>query len=89
MHEIIVAVAINRAGEIWTLPKPARHHHVIKAMNDVHPAKGRLLVAEGVQGFLTSAGRFVDRPEAAQIARQAGQIATLIAPPNLYSEDLW
>lgn len=89
MTETIIAVAIQRAGVIWTLPRPARHHHVIAAINDAHPVRGPLLIAEGAQGFVTSGGRFVDRVEAARIARASGQIASLAAPPNLYSEDLW
>ena len=44
-----------------------------------------------VQGFLTSKGRFVDRLEAVEIAVNANQVQRekLIAPPNLYSEDLY
>lgn len=39
------------------------------------------------QGFMTSEGRFVERPEAAQIALAAGQISA--ATTILFSEDLW
>jgi hypothetical protein len=39
------------------------------------------------QGFFTNKGRFVTRSEAAQIARDAGQISPLIN--ILFSEDLW
>lgn len=38
---------------------------------------------------MTSAGRFVEREEAARIASMAGQVSKLSAPPNLFSEDLW
>jgi len=63
-----------------TLPAPARHHDILWGF-------GRVLPED--QGFLTSTGRYVDRKEAAQIAWAAEQVKTLIAPPNLYSEDLW
>jgi hypothetical protein len=39
------------------------------------------------QGFMTSEGRFVERPEAAQLALSAGQISTQAF--ILFSEDLW
>jgi hypothetical protein len=45
--------------------------------------------AQHHQGFYTSAGRFVDRVEAVEIAKAAGQITEPKWPPQLYSEDLW
>lgn len=39
------------------------------------------------QGFITSKGRFVERPEAAQIAVASGQIPG--TPSILFSEDFW
>jgi hypothetical protein len=39
------------------------------------------------QGFMTSEGRFVERPEAAKIAVSAGQIPG--EPSILFSEDFW
>ena len=92
---MIVAVAIKRKGVIWTLPKPARHHNVIWAMCDVDnnstPDKRPTLIhAEGEQGFIDDAGTFHDRKQAAIIAQSCGQLTKpLIAPPNLFSEDLW
>jgi hypothetical protein len=50
----------------------------------------------GTQGFLTNAGRFVDRAEGAQIAAAAGQILPVgalrgrrVDPKHLFSEDVW
>lgn len=63
-----------------TLPWPARHHSILWGFGRVQPDD---------QGFLTSAGRFVGRREAAEIAKAAGQVEKLIAEPDLYSEDLW
>lgn len=84
--EAIVAVAVMLDGEVWQLPRPARHHHVLMALDHVLP--GRAIEAHE-QGFMTNTGRYVTRQEAAMIATQAGQVATLHAPPQLFSEDLW
>lgn len=39
------------------------------------------------QGFVTNKGRFVERPEAAKIARSAAQVPKLVK--ILFSENLW
>lgn len=46
---------------------------------------------KSVQGFLTSADRFVDRAEAARIARAAGQVNPVLVAESdeLISEDLY
>lgn len=88
MQERIVSVAINSGGIIWSLPSPARHHTVLRSMSEL----GIDAIKEGnpdAQGFLTSAGRYVGRREAAQIAVEAKQIKKCQWPPDLYSEDLW
>lgn len=86
MEERITGVAIlTQDGDLWSLPKPHRHHHVYSlaafAGADLEP---------GTQGFTTSLGRFVGRESAASIAATAGQIirktGTLY---DLYSEDVW
>lgn len=89
--ERIVAVACRFVGPLTdspagritltaSLPAPARHHDILWGLGRVQPQD---------QGFLTDRGRFVDRAAAAEIARAAGQAQALIAPPHLYSEDLW
>jgi hypothetical protein len=87
MSEKIVAAAVNAYGAIWSLPRPNRHHHILWAIDGA----GLCAIAPGpeAQGFLTSDGRFVNRIEGAQIAKNAEQYTALIAPPELYSEDLW
>lgn len=87
----IKQAAIMRDGQIWTLPRPARHHNIIWAMNDVDGKKeGQIIPAHGIQGFIDEQGKFLERPVAAIRAQQCGQlIKPLIAPPNLFSEDLW
>jgi len=86
MSETIVCAAVMLDGNVWQLPKPARHHHILWAMDQVLP--GRAIEAHD-QGFVTSSGRYVDRAQAASLAVKAGQLGSLCAPPNLYSEDLW
>lgn len=84
---IIVASAIRYDGVVASIAKPARHHHIIYAMN---MATGRKTGGDDEQGFLTSDGQFVDRNEACIIAREAGQIETKHGPDDmLFSEDLW
>lgn len=84
-EERIIAVAISAFGVIASLPAPARHGDVLNKLHDFNS----LPLPPDTQGFLTSAGRYVNRRDAAKIALEAGQVATLEAPPQLYSEDLW
>ena len=87
MRETIVAAAVHAYGATWSLPRPARHHNVLFAIDGA----GLCAMKPGpdAQGFLTSDGRFVGRTEGAEIAVEVGQIKNLRWPPLLYSEDLW
>lgn len=81
--ERIVSVAIYH-GMILSMPAPARHFEVLRAMGDdslKHNPKN--------QGFLTSEGRFVSREEAHTIAYRSGQCKNPDHPTQLFSEDLW
>lgn len=91
----IIAVAVTKevgtTGErlTFTLPAPARHHHVLQMMFQLGIPQDHTVE----QGFLTDTGRFVRRKPAFRIAELAGQ---LIRPPGygyqgdeLFSEDLW
>jgi hypothetical protein len=69
---------------IVSSPPPARHHNLFIAYSRLGPPDE--------QGFLTSAGRFVDREEGLKIALASGQ--PMIEHPGrtdywLFSEDLW
>lgn len=86
--ERIVAAACKVEGITASIPAPARHGHIIKAIWNMN-RKLAAVPPEG-QGFLTDAGRFVGREEAFVIARDAGQIITKHPPRDmLFSEDLW
>jgi len=85
--EHIVGVALSwPSGLHVVLPKPARHHHVLRLIYEAGlPDPG----PDG-QGFLTNKGRFVDRELGLAIASFAGQIAKKHGNPDmLFSEDLW
>jgi len=88
VREMIEAAVIFYNDVIYSVPRPGRHHNVC-----------HMMVAAGLpteamrlqnQGFVTGTGRFVDRYEAARIARAAGQIVREPTPPDmLTSEDVW
>lgn len=85
MGERIISVAISAFGIVASLPAPARHGDVLNKLFDFNQA----IVTGNREGFLTSAGRFVNRRDAAALALAAGQVDKLIVAPDLYSEDLW
>ena len=87
-RETVARAAIFYNGTIYSVPRPGRHHTVIQMMvHDGFPDEAMHLKN---QGFVTSTGRFVDRYEAAKIARAAGQIIREPTPPDmLTSEDVW
>lgn len=80
--ETIAAAAIVFDDVVWSLPAPHRHYHIIEKHFKETGKNG-----SGKQGFVTSAGRFVDRYQAASLAYDAKQIeATRL---QLFTEDLW
>lgn len=84
--ETIEAAAIRVEGTVYSVPRPGRHHDVFKVMPRQHLRSSHI---DG-QGFVTSTGRFVDRKEAAVIARAAGQLIREPTPHYmLTSEDVW
>lgn len=86
MTETIEASAICVEGIVYSVPRPGRHHDVFKVM----PRQQALSSHIDDQGFVTSTGRFVDRKEAAEIARAANQLIREPTPSYmLTSEDVW
>jgi hypothetical protein len=83
---MIKCAAIKYEGEVYSLPKPSRHHNILHMMIKELKLKK---VTSGEQGFLTENGEFVDRIEAGKIALSCGQCDDLVTPPRLFSEDLW
>lgn len=84
----IAAAAIRTDdGEIWSLPRPARHNDVIRLIRE---AGCKLPVGGDSQGFLLSNGKFARRKPSLSIAVRAGQILDgRIIGGVLTSEDLW
>ena len=84
----IERVAIMYEGELYHLPKPARHHDVIR---EIARLNGVGIQGEDVQGFLDNDGEFVNREQALTIALAANQVldANNIRADQLFSEDLW
>lgn len=80
-----VAAIRDHDGTIYSVPRPGRHHDVIRLMVE----KGRPTPITGTQGFLLTDGRFAMRKEAGRLAIASGEISALKWPPDLYSEDLW
>lgn len=86
--ETIRAAAVRHDGVVYWIPRPGRHHEILRAMVERGlPGEATRLAG---QGFLTSLGRFVRRGEAAEIARAAGQLLREPTPAGmLTSEDVW
>lgn len=83
--ERIDRVAVYKDGIVYSMPRPARHHSVAHAMH--HKGIDPLGAEEG---FVTSAGRWVRRKPALELARRAKQILRETAPAHgLFSEDVW
>lgn len=87
----IVGVAIKYAGKVWSLPKPNRHHNVIRHIKEV---TGSGISGPDVQGFITDDGIFLNRREAMALVKTNGQLnrrpgTQFYQGPDLYSEDLW
>ena len=87
----IEGVAILFYGIVYSLPKPYRHHHIIRLL--AHEIRVRNLKHDyfGTEGFLTSEGKFVNRHEALDIFIAAKQefIDPYIYSSGLYSENCW
>lgn len=93
MITIVAAAIMDTEGKIHYMSSPARHHHIIWWM------RGRYDELTGMphhkdfeddeQGFITNELKFVNRIEAMQIAKAAGQVSNTITEARLFSEDLW
>jgi hypothetical protein len=84
---VITHVAIRFQGKTWSLPKPNRHHHIIRLI--VEELNVPTVDAHGDdQGFLDDQGEYLTREQALSHARQAGQVGKT-AHDELYSEDVW
>jgi len=84
--ETVERAAVQYEGVTYSVPRPGRHDAVCRLMHE----QGLESETMRLQGFVTSTGRFVDRREAAIIARQADQLIRKTFPTDLlFSEDVW
>lgn len=84
---MITHVAIKYNGKTYSLPRPNRHHNVIRSI------PGGIAWPD-TQGFLTDKGVFLDRYDAYNYAQLHGQLKRNPDPKayqgnELFSEDLW
>lgn len=81
MRQVLAAAVRDKYKIIWALPRPCRHHDILKHVPDEHTAE---------QGFILSDGSFVDRVTAKSYAMLNNQILEDHGKlPELFSEDMW
>lgn len=91
----ITHVAIRFQDKIWSLPRPYRHHHIIRMIMylDKEYGKGELDAVDAYrddQGFLDESGKYLTRNQAQVNAELNGQIRNgKLIGSVLTSEDLW
>lgn len=84
---MITGVAIKKDGVVYSLPKPNRHHDVIKMMTEEYKLTPP---NSGEQGFIDNFGDFYLRKPAKLIAILNNQLLTTARDNDmLFSEDLW
>ena len=84
----ITHVAIIYKGITYSLPSPNRHHNVIWKIAEETKEES---IGSNEQGFLDSAGNFLNRKEALVNARFNNQLLAdrPIWHDELFSENLW
>lgn len=90
MRPKITHVAVRFGGEIYSLPAPNRHHHVIQMIYDKFGDDVTDISGEN-QGFLDASGVYLIREEALISALENKQVKNEndIRAGQLFSEDVW
>lgn len=84
----ITHVAIRFQGKVFSLPRPNRHHDVIRHI--VETLGVNCVDTQGDdQGFLDAEGRYLNRQQALVSALQNDQIKGEVLCGMLFSENLW
>jgi hypothetical protein len=90
---VIVAAAIRRKsdGQVFSLPKPARHGAVMAMLGTVETEHDgtKWALYDGEQGFVDEHGTFYNRKQARAHAYRCGQHTEELIGSILTSEDLW
>jgi len=83
---VIVGVALQaQDGTVYSLPKPHRHHHLLRQ----RALEGDTHTFNYTQGFVTEDGTFLNRQDALTYVTSVGQLTVPIIGGDLTSEDLW
>ncbi len=86
----ITHVAIRFKDQIWSLPRPYRHHHIFRVILHLNPDIHHVDSHGEDQGFLDETGRYLTRGQAEVSAHINDQIKNgKIIGGVLTSEDLW
>lgn len=87
----ITHVAIRFQDKIYSLPKPNRHHDVIRHIIETNPGLSYVDAMGDDQGFLDESGRYLNRKQALLTAKVNDQLleGRPIIHNQLFSENLW
>lgn len=88
-HRVITGVTIRFEGKTWYLPRPNRHHDVVRLIAEYN---GVGVNGPDVQGFQDDQGNFLTRAQAMELAEANGQLKRDpggYQGDKLFSEDLW
>lgn len=87
----ITHVALWFRGQIYSLPEPNRHHHIIWHIIGTQPDVKTVDARGKDEGFLDENGEYLTREEALVNALANKQVKdeTDIRAGQLFSEDLW
>lgn len=74
-------VAVIYNGMTYSLPRPNRHHHVIRIIGGINGPHR--------EGFIDTLGNYLSRTQAYTLATNNGQVNRDANRNELYSEDVW
>lgn len=86
----ITHVAMRFRDKVWSLPRPYRHHNIIRLIIWLDPDVDAVDSRGDDQGFLDNRGRYLTRDQGLAVAKRNGQLRNgKIIGGVLTSEDLW
>lgn len=81
-------VAMRFKGQTWSLPRPFRHHDIIRLIVELTGVDSVDTIGDD-QGFLDASGAYLTRTQAQVNAELNRQIKSGQRVVRLHSEDLW
>lgn len=86
----ITHVALRFQDKVWSLPRPYRHHHIIRMIAYLDSEVDHIDAYGDDQGFLDAEGKYLTRNQAHVNATLNNQIkGNRLIGSILTSEDLW